>query len=103
MDETSNTTNSNEQSLPPLDVQDPEFEAAFGESFTQTLNLDTWALGEDLAELYGRLEEEVARAVEQEDRIREAIRREVFPQIASAIGAPKGAGVYQARSSDLER
>lgn len=103
MDETSNPTNNNDQPLPPLDVQDPEFEAAFGESFTQTLNLDTWALGEDLAELYGRLEEEVARAVEQEDRIREAIRREVFPQIASARGAPKGAGVYQAKSSDLER
>jgi len=85
-----------------VDVQDPEFQAAFGESFGQTLDLDTWVLGENLAELYGRLEVEVAQAVEQEDRIRHAIRAVVFPRISTAPGAPKDAGVYQAQSSELE-
>ena len=34
----------------------PEFEDAYGESLNQTLNLDTWIHGEDLAEIYGRLD-----------------------------------------------
>ncbi len=89
--------------VPIVNVQDPEFEAAYGEPFARTVDLDTWALGENLLELYERLEAEVAQAVEQEDRIREAIRREVFPCIPTAPGAPKGAGVYQATSHDLER
>jgi len=100
MDDLSSTMG---EALPVLDVQDPEFEAAYGEPFAQTLNLSTWALGENLAELYGRLEEEVTRAVEQENRIREVIRREVFPRIPTADGAPEGAGVYQAAGGDLER
>lgn len=103
MDETVRLSNDDDKLLPMADFQDPEFEAAFGEAFTQTLNLNTWVLGEDLAELYGRLEEEVAEAVEQEGRVREEVRNIVFPRIAGAEGAPKGAGVYQAKSSDLER
>jgi hypothetical protein len=89
--------------LPIANIQDPEFEAAYGEPFARTLDLDTWDLGENLLELYERLEAEVAQAVAQEDRIREAIRREVFPRIPNAPGAPKGAGVYQATGHDLER
>ncbi len=89
--------------LPIADIQDPEFEAAYGEPFSRTLDLNTWQPGENLLELYERLEAEVAQAVAQEDRIRETIRREVFPRIAEAPGAPKGAGVYQATSRDLER
>lgn len=89
--------------LPIANIQDSEFAAAYGEPFARTLDLDTWDLGENLLALYERLEAEVAQAVEQEDRIREAIRREVFPRIPSAPGAPQGAGVYQATSRDLER
>jgi hypothetical protein len=103
MDDTSLEAIESERPLPIADIQDPEFESAFGESFAQTVNLDTWVLGENLMELYGRLEDEVARAVAQEDSIREAIRAEVFPRISTGHGAPPNAGVYQAKSSDLER
>lgn len=81
----------------------PEFEAAFGEPFLNTLDISTWMLGEDLAESYGRLEQEVAEAVAQEDEHRKAIREVVFSRIGSAPGAPKNAGVYQARRGDIER
>ncbi len=64
---------------PPVDAQ--EFEAAFGESLARTLDLDTWEPGENLAVLYERLEHEVEEAVMQENRIRERIRREVFPRL----------------------
>ena len=81
----------------------PEFEAAFGEPFLNTLDISTWMLGEDLAESYGRLEQEVAEAVAQEDEHRKAIREVVFSRIGNAPGAPINAGVYQARRGDIER
>src|SRR5260370_21287259 len=85
----------------PLEAE--EYEQAFGEKLAQTLDLDTWQPGENLADLYGRLQQEVADAVMQEDRIRSRIRTEVFPRLESRPGAPSGAGVFQATVSDLER
>jgi hypothetical protein len=81
----------------------PEFEEAYGEALSQTLNLDTWILGEDLAEMYGRLEQEIADAVAMEDSYRKIIRKEVFGRIKSSPGAPHNAGIYQAKREDLER
>lgn len=80
-----------------------EYETAFNEPFLNTLDLNTWMLGEDLAESYGRLEQEVADAVAQEDQHRKTIRDVVFSRIANAPGAPMNAGVYQAKRSDIER
>jgi hypothetical protein len=80
----------------------PEFETAFGEPFLNTLDIDTWMLGEDLAESYVRLEQEVAEAVAQEDEHRKTIRDVVFSRISNAPGAPKNAGVYQAKRRDIE-
>lgn len=81
----------------------PEFETAFGESFDQTLNLDTWTLGEDLLENYGRLEEEIAEALAREDDYRKIIRENIFSRIPGTPGAPKNAGVYQSNRNALER
>lgn len=103
MDEPEYAANDAEGALSELNISDPEYENTFGESFTRTLDLGTWRQGENLGDVYDRIEEEVERAVAQEDRIRAAIRAEVFPQITSAPGAPKRAGVYQARIADLER
>ena len=103
MDEPEYAANDAEGALSELNISDPEYENTFGESFTRTLDLGTWRQGENLGDVYDRIEEEVERAVAQEDRIRAAIRAEVFPQITSAPGAPKHAGVYQARIADLER
>lgn len=80
-----------------------EFERAFGEPLSQALDLETWILGEDLAAAYGRIEEEVASAVAQEGAYRKVVREAVFPHLGSAPGAPRNAGVYQARPEDLER
>lgn len=90
---------------PPWAVQVdmPEFHAAFGESFAQTLDLSTWCQGGDLLETYGRLEQEVADALAQETEYARLIRERVFSLVKHAPGAPKNAGFYQARSSDLER
>ena len=81
----------------------PEFEEAYGESFHHTLDLNTWIMGEDLAEMYGRLEQEIADAVAMEDSYSHTIRNEVFSKIKTSPGAPPNAGVYQAKREDLEK
>jgi hypothetical protein len=80
-----------------------EFESAYGERFADTLDLDTWKLGEDLAAAFGRLEQEVEAALKKEDEYRQQVREVVFPRLAAAPDAPANAGVWQARASDLER
>lgn len=96
----------------PVDLPDPEdilvlggdeFKAAFGESLDTTLDLDTWRPGADLAAMYERLEQEIASAVEQENRIRERIRDELFPYVFGRPDAPPNAGCYRVDLPTLER
>lgn len=80
-----------------------EFEAAYDESFSETLDLETWTLGEDVAAFLDRTEQEIAEAIERESAAAKYVREIIFPQISTAPGAPKNAGKYEARRSDLER
>jgi hypothetical protein len=95
-----------EPTLPPdelTSIGGDEFRVAFGESLANTLDLHTWQPGENLANLYGRLEQEIEQAVEQENRIRERIRYEVFPRLSKRNGAPTGAGVFAASVAEIEK
>lgn len=80
-----------------------EFQTATGEPIERVFDLDTWLPGDDLAALYGRLEEIVEAAVRQEDRIRGQVRAQVFRRLRERPGAPPGAGVYRARIEEIER
>jgi len=84
-------------------IEELEFSEAFGEPLARALDLETWHAGGNLQELYGRLEREIEAAVRQENRLRETIRRLVFPRIRARDGAPPGAGVYQANISEIEK
>jgi hypothetical protein len=88
-----------------LSLEGDEFKAAFGETLDTALDLATWRPGEDLPAMYERLEQEVARAVGQEDRLRERIRAELFPIVfrRSRPDMPSGLGCYKAEVALLER
>lgn len=58
-----------------------EFEDAYGERIADALNLDSWPLGDNMQQIYSKLEEEVRLAVQDEDRICASIRQNVFPEI----------------------
>lgn len=77
-----------------LDSDASDFEAAYGESLINTLDLATWSAGEDLADTFGRVEREVAEAIEKEDEYRKQIRKIVFPKLATAPDAPFNAGLH---------
>jgi hypothetical protein len=83
-------------------VEVDEYGAAYGETLTETLNLDNWESGINLESLYQRLESEIAPAIEQERRIQEVVRRELFPILAEAADAPLEAGVHTAVPADLQ-
>lgn len=85
----------------PEGVGADEFEMATGEKFADVLNIGTWDFGENLATNYDRLEEEVHRAIEQENRTRARVREIVFPQISEREGAPPNAGVYGGEANRL--
>ena len=84
-------------------VEADEFVEAFGEPLRQTLDLDTWQPGENLAALYGRLQAEIEDAVRQENRIRGQSRQELFPRLRTRPDAPANAGVWNARLDEIER
>ena len=86
-----------------LVMEQDEFQAAFGESINRTLDIDTWDAGEDLAAMYEALQQEVALAVEQEGRVRERVRSELFPVVFRHPGAPSCAGHYQVDLPTIER
>lgn len=80
-----------------------DFEAAYGESLINTLDLNTWSAGEDLADTFGRVEREVAEAIEKEDEYRKQIRKIVFPKLATAPDAPVNAGLHKTTISEIEK
>jgi hypothetical protein len=80
-----------------------DFETAYGEPFSRTLDIDTWTHGEDLGATYARIEEEVAAALAQESDRRAKVRKVIFPWLKTAPDAPPNAGNYQATAAELER
>ncbi len=86
-----------------LAMEANQFQAAFGESVENPLDIDTWQLGDDLAAMYSALEQQITQAVEQEGRIRERIRTELFPYVFTHPQAPARAGCYKVDVATLER
>lgn len=83
-------------------IEADEFEASYGEPIEDTLDLDTWRAGEDLAGVFERLDQEVGEALEKEDELHKQVRRVLFPQIAKRKDAPQEAGVFQVTSNQLK-
>ncbi|MCC7103497.1 MAG: hypothetical protein IT307_00005, partial [Chloroflexi bacterium] len=80
-----------------------EFQAAFGERLADLLDPESWRSGQDLALVYDRMAQQVERAVRNEERIRQPIREQLFPRIATQAAAPKEAGLHRADLRAIER
>ena len=76
-----------------------DFLASYGEPLEQTLNLDTWESGPDLASIFDRLDQEVRQALTQEDEMRRHLRRtRLSPDCCQAKRRPEGLGSFKRRS-----
>jgi hypothetical protein len=77
-----------------------DFERSFGENFSNAIDIDTWRMGEDLAELYSKIEKELAEVKQDEGKHRQIIRNVVFPRIRELQKVP-GAGVHRIKDESL--
>lgn len=82
-------------------IRDDDFLSAFGETLRDTLNLEKWDAGVEPQRMLARFREQISQSVNKEERVRHIVRTELFPRIAGAVGAPKGAGVYPASPERL--
>lgn len=104
MNTNENYLTSGEEELPirgeELTVSD--FENAYGEKFSETININKWDAGENLADRYVRLEEEVRNAVKDEDEITKEVRKTVYKRIEENKEVPE-AGLHQFNESIIEK
>lgn len=77
-------------------------EGHLGEALADILNLDNWQEGDDLSQVYDRLDREIRESVELEERVGRQIRQRVLPLIQSRKNAPPGAGLYRVSRKELE-
>lgn len=80
-----------------------ELERAFGEPVERMLDVASWSTDADLGSLYRRLDVEIAEAVRLEEQVLPRVRAYVLPLLRSRESAPRGAGVYQVESAQVER
>jgi len=78
-----------------------DFQKSFGESLADVLDIDQWHDGQDLAELYDRLNAEVAEAVKFETDVRHAVRKHYFQKLRTS--AVPQSGVYQVTTAQIEQ
>lgn len=100
MNDSPNEITNAEMPLAAVDASD--FQAAFGEPLENTLNLDTWRPGAELAAMYDRVQAEVSDAVRQESQMHREIRQRIFPLLKTRPEAPVGAGVYRTSIEQVE-
>lgn len=98
-----NIQNENDQLRPAAsEASIDDFEQAYGEKFSDAINIHKWPLGEDLAELYSRLEQEVKNAVNDEEKISNTVRKDLFPKITS-LGKIATAGLHKFDETLIEK
>lgn len=81
----------NPDGLGNLSVDD--FKRAYGEDFSNAINIDTWRIGENLAELYPLIEKELIQAKKDELKTHKAFRDTIFPKIKELKHVPN-AGLH---------
>ncbi|ATB34435.1 hypothetical protein [Melittangium boletus] len=82
-------------------IRDDDYRKAFGEDLADTLDLRSWDLGFDPKTLLKRFKAQIGKAVEDEDVLRDFIRKEFFPRLRLPRDAPPSAGVYPASPERL--
>ncbi|HYO53211.1 hypothetical protein [Archangium sp.] len=90
----------------PLDgegrfIGDADYRAGLSEDLSTTLDLTTWEKGWDIERLISRIRSQVNSSESAEERIRAAVRNEIFPDLKRQAMIPE-AGVYEASPERLK-
>lgn len=87
----------------PVDAsyESDAFTRLFGESLDSLLDAESWTPGADLANTYARLEREARLAVDEDRRVADTIRNQLFPRIEEVARAGTASGVYRATPAQI--
>lgn len=83
-----------------VNVSIDDFKKVYGEDFSKTIDIDTWRIGENLAELFPFIQNELTEARKDELRIHKTFREKVFPLLKEKAIVPH-AGLH-GEIQDLE-
>jgi hypothetical protein len=86
---------------PAFGLTADDYREGFGEELADTLAVERWRGGLDLAAEYGRVEREVRDAVAREDELHRRLRAEVHKELRRMEGAPRGAGVHEVTLEEI--
>lgn len=70
------------------DLSIDDFQKAFGENFSDAIDINTWSIGANLAELYPIIESEWLQAKSDENKNQKIFRETVFPRIKEVGNVP---------------
>jgi hypothetical protein len=76
-----------------------DFKKAYGEEFSTAIDINTWRIGENLAELYPSIEKELIEARQDEKKTHQTFRDVVFPKIKELASVPH-AGLHDEVKSE---
>lgn len=82
-------------------IGDDDYQAGLSEDLATTLDLSTWEKGWEIERLISRIRSQVNSAESAEERIRAAVRNEIFPDLKRQAMIPE-AGVYEANPKRLK-
>lgn len=89
----------------PSAVQSPELigQIEFESAIVKALDLDSWSIGQNMQEVYERLENEVRESVDNEELSVKTIREKIIPHIVAKAPVRPEVAQFQFRTEQIEK
>lgn len=91
------------QPIESAELAAPTGQLEFETAIVDALNLDSWSIGQDMGEVYERMEREVRESVENEDLSIRTIREEILPRIVEKAPVSREAAQFQFSTQHIEK
>ena len=78
-----------------------DFKKIYGEDISNAIDINTWRIGENLAELYPIIENELIHAKRDEIKTHQTFRETVFPRIKEIINVPHAGLNKEIKSQEI--
>ncbi len=91
------------QHIESAELATPTGQLEFESAIVDALNLDSWSIGQNMGEVYERMEREVRESVENEDLSVKTIREEILPRILEKAPVPRETAQFQFSAQHIEK
>lgn len=94
---------SQQQSLSTVELSELTGQHEFESAIVNALDMDSWSIGQNMKEVYERLENEVRESVENESLSIKTIREEIMPRIVAKAPVSPEIAQFQFTSEQIEK